>query len=612
MTGVGSPRERRRAAVLGSPIGHSLSPTLHRAAYAGLGLDWSYDAFDVDVPGLAGFLAGCGPEWAGLSLTMPLKRAVLPLLDGATELVGVVGGANTVVFGPGGRVGHNTDVAGMVAALRGIGAEPGPAVVLGGGATAASALAALAQMGCPGVVVHARRPEAASELALVAQRIGLDLAVRAWPERLPSRAEASIVVSTVPGSAAAGLVGFVPTAPGWLLDVTYAPWPPALVAAWGGRGRPSGGRRRDAAPPGRRAGPPDDRARPGRGRHAHGPALRARAARRRRGRAAVDLTELDGRSGTLAEVRRATSSGGGPESASGVPLGGCCRADPPDGRGPKPLGTTGPDVPSPDIGSCGALLLVVSVGILGLLVGSFLTMVIRRVPVGESIWSPAPYCPSCRTPLRARDSIPVVSWLLLRGRCRHCQAPIGARAPAVELVTGLLFVAMALRFGLSWELPAFLYVTAVGVALAVIDLDTKRLPNALTLPSYPILAGLLLVPAVLVPAWPDLVRALLGGLALLSFYLVMALIYPAGMGMGDVKLAGVLGMALGWLGWGVLFVGGFLGFAYGALVGVALIVGRRAGRGTAIPFGPFMVAGTLTGVLVGEQVVAWYTGLAAV
>ncbi len=228
----------RRAAVLGSPIAHSLSPVLHRAAYASLGLDWTYDAIEVDSAGLAGFLAGCGPEWAGLSLTMPLKRAVLPLLDRATELVEVVGGANTVVFTPDGLVGHNTDVVGIIGALRGIGAQPGPAMVLGGGATAASALAALAGMGCPSAVVCARRPEAATDLVGVAERLGLGLEIRGWPERLPARKEALIVVCTAPAEAGAALAGAVPGEPGWLLDVSYAPWPPALVAAWvaaGGR-----------------------------------------------------------------------------------------------------------------------------------------------------------------------------------------------------------------------------------------------------------------------------------------------------------------------------------------------------------------------------------------
>jgi shikimate dehydrogenase len=223
---------RRRAAVLGSPIAHSLSPVLHRAAYAHLGLDWTYDAIEVDSAGLAGFIAGCGPQWAGLSLTMPLKRAVLPLLDRASELVAVVGGANTVVFSDEGLAGHNTDVVGIIEALRGIGARPGPAMVLGGGATAASALAALAGMGCPRVAVRARRPEAASDLLGVAERLGLELEITAWPERLPSREEAGIVVCTVPAAAAEGLAGAVPPDPGWLLDVSYTPWPPVLVAAW--------------------------------------------------------------------------------------------------------------------------------------------------------------------------------------------------------------------------------------------------------------------------------------------------------------------------------------------------------------------------------------------
>ena len=129
-------------------------------------------------------------------------------------------------------VGHNTDVLGIIEALRGIGAQPGPAMVLGGGATAASALAALARMGCPSVAVRARRPEAAADLVGVAERLGVELEITGWPDRLPSRDEASIVVCTVPAAAGAGLAGAVPADPGWLLDVSYSPWPPALVAAW--------------------------------------------------------------------------------------------------------------------------------------------------------------------------------------------------------------------------------------------------------------------------------------------------------------------------------------------------------------------------------------------
>jgi shikimate dehydrogenase len=229
------PAEQRRAAVLGTPIAHSLSPVLHRAAYAQLGLHWRYDAIEVGEAGLADFLAGCGPEWAGLSLTMPLKRAIVPLLDEASDLVRLVGAANTVVLGHRGAVGHNTDVAGIVDALRESGAQPGPALVIGGGATAASAVAALAVLGSPQVVVRARRPEAVGALRELAGALGLGLAVEGWPapgERLPGRGRAGIVVSTVPAAAAADLVPAVPLDPGVLLDVAYDPWPPPLVTAW--------------------------------------------------------------------------------------------------------------------------------------------------------------------------------------------------------------------------------------------------------------------------------------------------------------------------------------------------------------------------------------------
>ena len=210
---------------------------LHRAAYRDLGLDWRYDAIEVDQEGLAGFVARCGPQWVGLSLTMPLKRVVLPLLHTRTALVDVVGAANTVIFEAGGALaGYNTDVTGMVTALREIGAAPGPAVVLGGGATAASALAALAELGCPHVRLLARRPDvAARQLAGVAGRVGMSLVVGPWPqpgELLPDAAEASVVVSTVPASAGASLVDGVPRRPGALLDVSYDPWPPVLVTAW--------------------------------------------------------------------------------------------------------------------------------------------------------------------------------------------------------------------------------------------------------------------------------------------------------------------------------------------------------------------------------------------
>lgn len=256
-----------------------------------------------------------------------------------------------------------------------------------------------------------------------------------------------------------------------------------------------------------------------------------------------------------------------------------------------------------------ALVIIVFITLAGLAIGSFLNVVIWRVPRGESVVAPPSHCPSCDAQIRGRDNIPVVSWLILRGKCRDCGAPISARYPGVELLTGVMFLVMTLVLGITWELPAYLYLTAVCIALAFIDLDTKRLPNVLTLPSIAVFAGLLLLPAVADGAWSDYLRALLGGLALFAFYFALALVYPAGMGMGDVKLAPTLGMALAWFGWGEWAVGAFLAFLIGAVVGIGLMVVRRAGRRSAIPFGPFMVAGTFLGILAGPAIADWYAGL---
>ena len=251
---------------------------------------------------------------------------------------------------------------------------------------------------------------------------------------------------------------------------------------------------------------------------------------------------------------------------------------------------------------------MLAAGVFGLIIGSFLNVVIWRVPRGESIVSPPSACPSCHTPIQPRDNIPVVSWLLLRGRCRSCGAAISARYPLVEAGTGVLFALAAWLVGPTWALPAALYLMAISVALSLIDIDHHRLPNAIVLPSYPVVLVLLLLPALADGRMDDLLRAVLGGLALFAFYFLLAFIYPAGMGMGDVKLAGILGMYLGWLGWGVLVVGGFLGFVLGAVVGGALMALGRAGRKTRIPFGPFMIAGTLAGLVWGQNIADWYVG----
>jgi len=223
----------RKAAVLGSPIAHSLSPALHRAAYARLGLDgWSYQAIECDEAGLPGWLAGCGPQWAGLSLTMPLKRTVLPLLDRADPVAAATGGANTVVFRDGARLGYNTDVAGLVAALAGAGLDRAPAgaLVLGGGATACSALAALAELGLRQVAVAVRDPARAAGLLAAASRLAMSV------ELCPFGKEtgAELLISTVPAGAAnpyAERLRGIAHPPRIVVDVVYHPWPTPLATA---------------------------------------------------------------------------------------------------------------------------------------------------------------------------------------------------------------------------------------------------------------------------------------------------------------------------------------------------------------------------------------------
>lgn len=229
-------RGPRRAAVLGSPIAHSLSPVLHRAAYAALGLDWRYDAVELAEAGLPQFLAGLDESWVGLSLTMPLKQTVLPLLDGMSDLARLTGSANTVLLGPAGRQGDNTDVFGIVAAIRGSSTEVFPeACIVGAGATASSAMAAVAELGAARATVVARRPEAAVAVLRIGAALGVAATAVPWQDAGPVLAS-PLVISTVPGDAGASLSERVPTAPGALLDVTYWPWPTTLARAWQGAG----------------------------------------------------------------------------------------------------------------------------------------------------------------------------------------------------------------------------------------------------------------------------------------------------------------------------------------------------------------------------------------
>lgn len=247
--------------------------------------------------------------------------------------------------------------------------------------------------------------------------------------------------------------------------------------------------------------------------------------------------------------------------------------------------------------------------VLGLAVGSFLNVVVWRVPRKESVVHPPSACPRCGHGIRWFDNIPVLSWFVLRGRCRDCREPISWRYPAVEASTGLLFAGVGLHFGLSAALPAFLYLGAISVALLLIDLDTHTLPNAIVLPAYPVTVGLLLLATWVEGEWWSLARAGIGAAILFGAYLLMAVAYAGGMGFGDVKLAGVLGAYLGWLGWGQLAVGAFGAFLLGGLFGIALVLSKKAGRKTGIPFGPWMITGAFLGIFAGGPLWDSYLGL---
>lgn len=249
--------------------------------------------------------------------------------------------------------------------------------------------------------------------------------------------------------------------------------------------------------------------------------------------------------------------------------------------------------------------------VVGLIIGSFLNVVIWRVPRGENLNHPGSHCPVCDHPIRPYDNIPVVSWVLLRGRCRDCGAPISARYPLVELGTGGAFAAVTAWIGTSWLLLPMLWFVAVSIALALIDLDLRRLPNVIVLPSWAVVAGGLLLTGLLEGSMADFVRAMLAALALGGAYLLLALIYPAGMGMGDVKLAVLLGMVLGWFGWPQVVVGFFFGFLFGALWGVALMIVGKAGRKSSLPFGPFMIVGCWAALIWAEPLAQAYGHLLA-
>jgi leader peptidase (prepilin peptidase) / N-methyltransferase len=245
-------------------------------------------------------------------------------------------------------------------------------------------------------------------------------------------------------------------------------------------------------------------------------------------------------------------------------------------------------------------------GIFGLLVGSFVNVVIWRVPRKESIVRPASHCPACSAAVRPYDNVPILSWALLRGRCRDCGERIPVRYPLVELACGVLWAGLGARFAGSWALPAFLVLGAGLLALSVIDLEHYLLPNRVVYPLGITCAALLGVAGIADGDPAVWLRALVAGTVAFVAFFVIHVVAPRGMGFGDVRLSFVLGLALGWLGWGYVALGLFLGFLYGAVIGAGLIATRLRSRRDHVPFGPFLAAGTLTAALWGQSILDWY------
>lgn len=254
----------------------------------------------------------------------------------------------------------------------------------------------------------------------------------------------------------------------------------------------------------------------------------------------------------------------------------------------------------------GALVTVLAV--FGLAVGSFLNVVIWRVPRKLSVLRPRSQCPACGTPISPIDNVPLVSWLCLRGNCRHCGAPISPRYPLVEVGCAVLFGAAEARFGWTWELPAYLVLFAALLTISVIALEHNHVPNrvlALLCAAAVLLLGLAAVGEGDGKAFG---RAVLAGAVAYGGMSVANLVFTRGTGTGDVTVSFVAGMYLGWLGWGEVLVGLLMAFLLNAVIGDGLVSLRLRGAGH-IPFGPVLALATVITVLWGEPIVRWYPGV---
>jgi leader peptidase (prepilin peptidase)/N-methyltransferase len=238
-------------------------------------------------------------------------------------------------------------------------------------------------------------------------------------------------------------------------------------------------------------------------------------------------------------------------------------------------------------------------GIFGAVVGSFLNVVAYRLPRHESLLRPASRCPQCETPIKPYDNVPVLGWLWLRGRCRACGASIAWRYPLVEAFTGLLCAGVVVRFGADADVWLGLVFVLLLVPVTLIDLDYRIIPNVLMA-----IGAVAAIALVLATRSGDIEEHLIAGLAAGGFFLIAAIAYPAGMGMGDVKLAAVMGLFLG----RAVAPGIFAALVFGTVVGAVIIarVGTKEGRKTGIPFGPWLALGGLVGLFAGDPLVDWY------
>jgi leader peptidase (prepilin peptidase)/N-methyltransferase len=235
----------------------------------------------------------------------------------------------------------------------------------------------------------------------------------------------------------------------------------------------------------------------------------------------------------------------------------------------------------------------------GLIIGSFLNVVAYRLPRGESIVNPPSHCPGCDAPIKPWDNVPLLSWIFLRGRCRNCSTRISARYPLVELLTGALFAGLAVANGLSDDLVVLLPFAAMLIAVADIDLEHRIVPNKIVVPMA--IYGVAASAVVRTDMLPEL---LIAGAAAFTFLLVAALIHPAGMGMGDVKLAGVMGLYLG----ASIAPAMLVAFLTGSVVGIAVMLRHGAGgRKRGVPFAPFLAFGAIVALFAGPQLIHLYT-----